>query len=190
MKVLFAAAVLVCVWFPASCTLLDILNTVHNSPSFQNLTGPEQLVLVEMVAETEAGEIHNYIKTVGFSTVLAIIAKLPADEAHLLNQYLIEELNKEEHHAPVGRRDLAETLTAAKNDPAFQNLTAPQQQLILTTLTHAESMNLTKFVEQTGYGTILTIIDILPEPEMHLFENYLIQHLQHEKAIIDHIVGK
>ncbi|KAH3817157.1 uncharacterized protein LOC127882418 [Dreissena polymorpha] len=191
---LFALVVLLSC-LAASGSLLDLLKVIHSSPLFATMSPGEQLVLVELFAETEAGELHNYINHVGFSTVLAVIAKLPDNESHGLTQYLIAELNKEEHHtaksgSTVGRRDLVTVLAAARQDPAFQHLQADQQQLILTTLTHAESLNLTKFINQIGYGTILSVIDIIPEPERHMFEAYLIQHLEYEKKILEHIIGK
>lgn len=57
----------------SSASLIDALKAVHNSPAFHNLTHEDQILVIELVAETEAGELKAFVDTVGFHKVLAVI---------------------------------------------------------------------------------------------------------------------
>ncbi|KAL4227684.1 hypothetical protein ACF0H5_013120 [Mactra antiquata] len=181
--IVFAAAAFVLV---TNASLIDVLNAVHNSPAFHNLSHADQLLIVEMVAETEAGELKQYIDQVGFHNVIALIDRLPEAEAHLFMHYLVQELQIEEHMnatQPVGKRDLAELLTAVKNNPTFLHISPANQELVIKLLTAAESNTLTALVDQIGYSSILALVDVLPEADRHLFTKYLYQHLQAEQTV-------
>ena len=62
----------VCLGF-ASASLINILKTVHQNPTFSHLPHATQIIIIELIAETEAGELKNYIDLVGFQHVLAAI---------------------------------------------------------------------------------------------------------------------
>ena len=57
----------------ASASLIDMLKSIHQSPSFKQLPHRSQIILIEMLAETEAGELKSYIDLVGFENVINII---------------------------------------------------------------------------------------------------------------------
>ena len=54
-------------------SLLDALTAVHANPAFHTLQPAEQVLIIELIAEVEAGELKSYIDQVGFHHVLAII---------------------------------------------------------------------------------------------------------------------
>ncbi|XP_060580946.1 uncharacterized protein LOC132737629 [Ruditapes philippinarum] len=189
MKSLLCLFVFLASLYVSSASLIDALNAAHNSPAFKNLTHPEQLLIIELLAETEAGELKQYIDSVGFHNVLAVIDKLPQAEAHLLTNYLINELAKEENQGSgaLGKRSirsLVEVLNTAKADPAFQQLSQANQTLIIQMLTAAENNTLTAHIDQIGYSTVLRIIDMLPVKEKHLLEQYIFQHLRAEMHLL------
>ena len=70
MLILLAFSATLCV---SSASLIDALYAVHNSPAFKQLSHHDQILIIELIAETEAGELKAYIDRVGFHTVLAVI---------------------------------------------------------------------------------------------------------------------
>ena len=57
----------------ASASLIDVLKTVHQNPTFKTLPQRSQILIIELIAETEAGEVKNYIDIVGFEKVISVI---------------------------------------------------------------------------------------------------------------------
>ena len=57
----------------ASASLIDMLKAVHQNPSFKTLPQRSQILIIELIAETEAGEVKNYIDIVGFEKVISVI---------------------------------------------------------------------------------------------------------------------
>ena len=57
----------------ASASLLDMLKAVHQNPEFKRLPQDSQVLIIELIAETEAGDLKNYIDLVGFEKVIDVI---------------------------------------------------------------------------------------------------------------------
>ena len=62
----------ICIGF-ASASLVDVLNSLHQNQNFKLLNASAQVLIVELIAATEANELKYYIDTVGFSKVLNMI---------------------------------------------------------------------------------------------------------------------
>ncbi|XP_048238553.1 uncharacterized protein LOC124152922 [Haliotis rufescens] len=85
---------LVCI----SADLLATLKMIHKSPAFHQLPPSEQVLLVELMAEAEADQLHAYVNHIGMDRLIAMMAHLPEHEASLLLKYLNAELQQESHH--------------------------------------------------------------------------------------------
>ena len=70
MLILYLLFVTLCV---SSASLIDALYTAHNTPAFKQLSHEDQILVIELIAETEAGELKQYIDRVGYHSVLAVI---------------------------------------------------------------------------------------------------------------------
>ncbi|XP_046342873.2 uncharacterized protein LOC124123731 isoform X1 [Haliotis rufescens] len=80
-----------------SADLLSLLKRVHNSNTFVHMPHYEQLLLVELMAEAEMGQLTQYIHTVGMSRISTMMQHIPQHEADLLTQYLKEHMTGEAH---------------------------------------------------------------------------------------------
>ena len=72
MKLEVLLASFICIGL-ASASLVDVLNSLHQNQNFKLLNQTAQILIVELIAATEANELKNYIDTVGFSKVLNMI---------------------------------------------------------------------------------------------------------------------
>ncbi|XP_046570297.1 uncharacterized protein LOC124278597 [Haliotis rubra] len=84
---------LVCI----SADLLTTLTMIHKSPAFHQLPPSEQLLLVELMSEAAADQLHAYVSHIGMDRLIAMMAHLPEHEAGLLLKYLNAELQQEGH---------------------------------------------------------------------------------------------
>ena len=57
----------------ASASLIDLLKTVHQNPAFNTLPHKTQVLIIELISETEAGELKSYIDLVGFQNVISVL---------------------------------------------------------------------------------------------------------------------
>ena len=62
-----------CLLITAKATLLDSLNAVHSNPAFKTLSPADQILIIELIAEVEMGEVKAYIDQVGFHHVISVI---------------------------------------------------------------------------------------------------------------------
>nr|XP_022303699.1 uncharacterized protein LOC111111173 [Crassostrea virginica] len=172
--------------------LLSVLTNMHHSHTFSHLGTNEKIMLVELLAAAEVDAVTHYIDTVGFSKFLLLIdaiTKINATEAHLLEQYMIQELNQENPggsgQSAVGRRrSLTDILTKAHQNPVVQTLSAEDQALLDELLRAAESHTLTPVIHREGYAKIIQLFeDIGSQHETHLFITYLVNHMNEEAAM-------
>ncbi|XP_048731257.2 uncharacterized protein LOC125648315 [Ostrea edulis] len=171
--------------------LLIVLKAMHQSDTFHQLPTQDKIFLVELLAAAEVDAVTHFIDTVGFNRFLVFldaVTKLNATEAHLLEHYIIQELNQEtpdgSGSSVVGRkRDLASILAMVQNNPAAQSLPADDKALLEELIRATESHTLTPVIHREGYAKIVQLIeDIGTVTETHTFISYLVAHLNKEAA--------
>ncbi|XP_067687609.1 uncharacterized protein [Haliotis asinina] len=80
-----------------SADLLNILKAIHKSDAFQHMPHYEQLLLVELMAEAEMGQVTKYINTVGMERISKMVQHLPQHDADLFTKYLKDHMTAEAH---------------------------------------------------------------------------------------------
>ncbi|XP_041372250.1 uncharacterized protein LOC121385579 [Gigantopelta aegis] len=73
---------------PHQESLINLLKHVHRQPYFHQLPESEQLLLVELLAEGQVGQLDHFIKTVGADRIRTLANHLPDNEKHHLIQYI------------------------------------------------------------------------------------------------------
>ncbi|XP_067687355.1 uncharacterized protein [Haliotis asinina] len=95
MRALLVCSCLLVISICVSADLLATLQTIHKSAAFHQLPPSEQLLLVELMSEAEADQLHAYVRHIGMDRLVAMMAHLPEHEASLLLKYLNAELQQE-----------------------------------------------------------------------------------------------
>ncbi|XP_062591152.1 uncharacterized protein LOC134252678 [Saccostrea cucullata] len=171
--------------------LLIVLQNMHQSNTYHQLTTQQKIFLVELLAAAEVDAVTHYIDTVGFDKFLLfldVVTKINATEAHLLEHYMVQELNQENPDGTgqgvVGRkRDLAKFLATVQQNPAVQSLPPSDQALLDELLRAAETHTLTPVIHREGYAKIVQLIEDIGTPtETHTFISYMVSHLNQEAA--------
>ena len=73
LRLIFATVLVVSCSTFTSATFLDTLHQVHASDAFNNLTHSDQVLVLELLSEAQAGELKIYVDDVGFENVLALL---------------------------------------------------------------------------------------------------------------------
>ncbi|KAJ8298742.1 hypothetical protein KUTeg_022802 [Tegillarca granosa] len=155
MKILIGLAVLSFVMCQTDHLLL-LLKAMHASHSYQALPPEEKVIAAELLAAAEVDQITHYVDQLGFVKLLQFldhVNKINATEAHLLERYLEQELNQEirpqttlRKIETMEKRDLQTVLKTLQANPAYQNLTQSDKDLMEELVTTAERGRLTPVV--------------------------------------------
>ncbi|XP_061181506.1 uncharacterized protein LOC133190052 [Saccostrea echinata] len=171
--------------------LLSVLQGMHHSHTFRQLSTHDKILLVELLAAAEVDAVTHYIDTIGFDKFLVfldVVTKINATEAHMLEHYMIQELNQENQGGSgqnvIGRkRDLVAFLARIHKFPAVQSLSASDQALLDELLRASETHTLTPVIHREGYARIVQLIEDIGTPtETHAFISYMVSHLNQEAA--------
>ncbi|XP_071103231.1 uncharacterized protein [Haliotis cracherodii] len=80
-----------------SADLLSTLNAIHASDAFKHLPPQGQLLMVELMSEAAAGQLHAYVAQVGIDKIFLLLSHLPEHEEALVVNALNKALQHESH---------------------------------------------------------------------------------------------
>ncbi|XP_048743449.2 uncharacterized protein LOC125656869 [Ostrea edulis] len=74
---------------------LDALKQLHLTNFMTTLTTDQQLLLIDIVAQADAGTLTDFTNTIGYSRILEIFIALSADDERIFKNYIIQRLTLE-----------------------------------------------------------------------------------------------
>ncbi|XP_062587722.1 uncharacterized protein LOC134249377 [Saccostrea cucullata] len=75
--------------------ILDVLKQLQLNNFLSTLSVDQQLLLVDMVSHADAGNLTDFINTVGYSRILEIFVALSADDERIFKNYVMQRLTLE-----------------------------------------------------------------------------------------------
>ncbi|XP_063398913.1 uncharacterized protein LOC134683532 [Mytilus trossulus] len=178
--------------------LLNILDAMHKSHTYNALPSSERVLLVELLAAAEVDQITHLIDRVGFARIaqfLDHVTKIDQREAKLLEHYLIQELNQETviavnstvHHSDdsvvIKLRDLQTQVNNLMQTHLYTTMNQQDKQLIVDLFVAAQHHNVTEFIHKIGYSKVLALVEHISSPrDTHQFLIYLVDHMEAEAS--------
>jgi len=155
----------------AAGSFMDFLNDIKNHSSFKRLPEDDKLLFGQLVVAAENDELRDFIDRTGLTDVLKLMDHMSQYDAERFAAYLAEHSNYT-HHAH-GHEDVINKRDHDDDDDDhhsrlwsllhghYHSVRLPDQEkaTLHDLMEAAKNHEVTKFVNQAGYGTIFGLLE-------------------------------